>query len=179
MPNPTKAPDRITVSEASLYSLALVDIDGVLLNCGHRLHWVSHKEKNYDMFYSEGLMKLDTPIRSGIDLINALTRSGYDVVFVTGRPERTREVTENMLKDICGFDGIPVYMREDGDVRPSYKVKEAIIEELYKSYYIGVRPSCLFIDDTPANCQMVYDNFSSYIKPVLFGMHRLNEKEKE
>ena len=86
----------------------IVDIDGTLSDLTHRLHHVKNPEgkKHFDNFFAEA--HKDTPKQNVIDVIRKLqldqcehcyeeedTTPAYTTLFVTGRPEKLRAVTQN------------------------------------------------------------------------------------
>ena len=48
----------------------IFDIDGVLADCSHRLHYL--KDKNYDNFYSDEEIMKDKPIHDIMDIFVGL-----------------------------------------------------------------------------------------------------------
>lgn len=120
----------------------IFDIDGVLANLEHRLHFIQGDKKDWDNFYKD--MDKDSPIQANIDMIYYLHRFG-EILFVTGRSEKYRKQTVDWLANNLGY-GDPesqkanisknLYMRKDGDYRPDYIIKEEIyknkIEPCYK-----------------------------------------------
>lgn len=152
--------------------LVMFDIDGVLADCEHRLHYL--KEKDYDSFYSKEEMLKDWPISSGVGLLKNLYNGGYAaVVFVTGRPYRTEEWTRGWLKNVVRFENAEfatILMRKDHDYRPSDVVKvEAIKKYLEENPY---RREVLFIDDDPKNVIAV-EKAVENCTGILFGTERL------
>lgn len=152
-------------------NILVCDIDGVLADCTHRLHYL--EQKNYEAFYSIANMLEDEIIWIGKDLFNAIKQplSGFDTYLLTGRPERTRKVTEMWLSyyDV-GFNRM--YMREDGDYRPSPKVKIDLMNRLIESRK-AYDNSCsgYFIDDDPDNVKAVCEAFPK-ITGITFGTKR-------
>lgn len=70
------------------------------------------------------------------------------LVIMTARNEKVRQKTMNkLLKNKIYFDHL--YMRKDGDYRPSPEVKRDYLLELMQRYRIEA-----FIDDDLSNCQM-------------------------
>ena len=156
--------------------LVLFDIDGVLADCSHRLHYL--KDKNYDAFYSRKEMLNDKPIQSGIDLYNYFEDSPFnEIMLVTGRPYRTLETTKEWLKKNGVNNGI-ILMRKDKDYRPSGEVKVQRIKDLlgcdyYKDFYPeGLKELTIFIDDDPDNVRAVEKEFPE-ITGLVFGSKRL------
>lgn len=121
----------------------IFDIDGTLADCTHRLHHIAGAHKNYDAFFSKA--HLDVPILPIIRLCQTLHDEGQMIVFVSGRPDNLRTVTENWLWEYVGFNG-PLFMRREGDRRPDYVVKCEILE--YDLRRNGLEP-WLAIDDRP------------------------------
>lgn len=124
-------------------SVVVFDIDGTLANCDHRRHLVEkfkpdgtkNKHRDYEQFYD--LCHLDTVHEGVLETLHAMGRVEYgcvrqfNIIFVTGRPERTRYKTEIWLGNVVGmytygidFD---LYMRPDGDTRQDFVVKEEIL----------------------------------------------------
>lgn len=117
--------------------VVLCDIDGVLADISHRLHF--QREKDYEQFYSSENLKKDAPISSGMKLLETLLDGSMDcqdrVLFVTGRPLETfndtwrwlgRHLPTQVLETECD-----IIMRHDGDHRPSPEVKTEFLREWY------------------------------------------------
>src|SRR5205823_856471 len=70
--------------------IIICDIDGVIADCGHRLHLISGGAKDWDSFFEacSGDMPMPTTIRFLKEVSGA-----FEIVYVTGRPERTRAKT--------------------------------------------------------------------------------------
>jgi hypothetical protein len=138
------------------------DIDGVLADIGHRMHYLD--EKNYDGFYGCEMAD-DEPIEGGITFLDMLVKgicttqlgwdsSDLDLVFVTGRPERSRTLTGMWLTEHLKTEHPIKYrilMRKDGDYRKSPEVKAELIRNDMNAEYATV----YFIDDDPSNCEKV------------------------
>jgi hypothetical protein len=120
--------------------LAVVDIDGVVADVRHRLQYVERKPKDWDAFF--GAAPHDPPHAEGVDLVTSLGET-HEVVFLTGRPEKTRGDTETWLA-AQGLGGHPVFMRPGGDRRPAAKVKVELLRELARGREVGV-----VVDDDP------------------------------
>lgn len=157
-----------------------MDIDGVMADITHRLHY--QREKDYEKFYSLAELAKDTALYNGCTLVEILSRNHGNVVFVTGRPERTRTATENWLK-YYEIECPDVLMRHDGDYRPSDIVKV----EAIKTYFENLRQDAksklpdelqcgLFIDDDPKNVIAVEKAFPN-VTGLLYGTKRLKERD--
>ena len=118
------------------------DIDGTLSNPAHRLHFIQrvrdengerilapdgsfYPEPDWDAFYSA--CSSDKPIAPMLCVARALSRHrlGNRVEFWTGRPERTRDLTQMWL----AYHGVSLYgaqlfMRANDDRRPDVELKE-------------------------------------------------------
>lgn len=74
----------------------VVDLDGTVADCTHRLHFINGETKDWKGFYEA--CKDDKPIASMIDMVRALNERYYNVIFLTGRSELARNVTQEWLQ---------------------------------------------------------------------------------
>lgn len=146
----------------------ICDIDGTLSNLHHRLHYVNGKEKNWERFFEE--LPFDTRQNAACDLVETLIFSGMGPIFVSGRPERTRDQTITWLKEnISNLPEDPtLYMRPDGDHRADHIIKKKILDSLE-----GVDIQ-FAIDDRPKVVEMWRENGI----PVFQCEYHGNEKPK-
>lgn len=106
----------------TLLKAIICDLDGTLCDHSHRLHFVkpcigkdckerfaigsfSTKEctledgtkwkPDWDSFYAA--MDQDTPNKAIENIINQSSYHGYDIVFLTGRPEKYSQITQDWL----------------------------------------------------------------------------------
>lgn len=113
-------------------NIALVDLDGTLANGEHRLHYLKETPRNWDAFYGE--CDLDTPHTDVIEVVNSLTER-YTTIILTGRVERTREVTEQWLSDHeVGYHAL--IMRPDG-VRTDDHIWKVEVAKLFGLHNIA------------------------------------------
>ena len=108
----------------------IVDVDGTLADINHRLHHVKNPEgkKHFDNFFAEA--HKDKPKNDVIDVVTSLQKD-YFVIFLTGKPEKLREVNVEWLNKHTSLktDTITVlYMRPDGDYTPDDELKQDIYE---------------------------------------------------
>jgi hypothetical protein len=80
----------------------------------------------------------------------------YKIIFVSGRTEGCRAETLQWLQQQAGQDlgEIELFMRQTGDHRPDFIIKE----EIYELY---IFPNCNIIgvfDDRMQVCRMLYQN---------------------
>lgn len=120
--------------------LAVVDIDGVVADVRHRLHHLESRPKNWGAFFAGAAD--DPPIPEGIDRVTSLLES-HDVVFLTGRPERLRKVTQHWLEE-HGLGGHQLLMRRGGDFRPARLAKAEQLRRLAADRDVAV-----VLDDDP------------------------------
>ncbi len=111
----------------------IVDIDGTIANCDHRLHyiqapfWKNKEFRDHKSFY-EACDK-DEPINEVIDVVEKLM-NGYKLVFCTGRPEYLRRKTMKWLEtNIPRLNGVryELLMRASGDHRDDTEVKPELV----------------------------------------------------
>ena len=117
--------------------IIICDIDGTIANIDHRRPHVMGKKKDYKSFYAK--QSEDTLIETTVVVLEALTiRDGYKLLFVSGRSEEYRGLTERWL-----FDNLRdrrlihtgLLMRPEGDYRCDAKVKEEIYLNQIKPRY--------------------------------------------
>lgn len=95
------------------------DMDGTLTNPEHRVHFLEG-DKDWDSFYEAcdgdaAKPEILAAMRAHID-------AGHTVQIWTGRRESVRQKTVDWLS-ACGFEGIEIAMRQDGDTRHDVIVK--------------------------------------------------------
>lgn len=123
--------------------LAVFDIDGVLADVRHRLPHVQGRPKDWDAFFAA--IGKDPVLPDGLALAQELAAE-HRVVYVTGRPEHTRDATMAWL----GGQNLPsgrVFMRADDDFRPAREAKLRLMRRLSRFGDVAV-----VVDDDPAVC---------------------------
>jgi hypothetical protein len=112
-------------------SYVICDLDGTLSDVQHRQHWVKdRKRKNWKKFM-EGIPD-DTISEVVADILKHYFKTHY-IVFVSGRPDSTREVTETWLKkNIPEISKYELHMRATSDFRPDNIVKSELYEDEIK-----------------------------------------------
>jgi hypothetical protein len=126
-------------TEAEL-PVAVVDIDGVLADVRHRLHFLQSRPKDWTGFFTAAAA--DPVHHEGLELVRRLA-DDHEIVFVTGRPDRLRRATVEWL-ETHGIGAHRLFMRPDGDRRPAAQVKREILEAVARGRTIGI-----VIDDDP------------------------------
>ena len=119
----------------------IFDIDGTLSDCSQRKHFVEQEVKDWDNFYKG--MAEDEPNWDVINILNKILLSNFSgkILFVTGRPESYREVTEYWLakyfRELNAYN-CKIFMRKDGDYRSDAVIKkelwETVLEPIYDCY---------------------------------------------
>ena len=131
----------------------ICDIDGTIADISHRLHFVTGKKRDYDQFYSRVELIKDSPISKVIETVTRLSSTGAQIVFVTGRPEHTKQsTTEWVYKHFPNsvFLRARFFFRNSGDRR-----KDAIVKEwIYRSKLVqlGISPENTIVFEDRSQC---------------------------
>lgn len=108
------------------------DIDGVLADPEHRLHFIEGGKKDWDGFFAAA--KDDEPRPVEIEILRLFATSplaDYGICLLTGRSDQIEEVTvEWLIRHNVPFDLL--YMREEGDYRPDTQVKPELMMRFLK-----------------------------------------------
>jgi uncharacterized HAD superfamily protein len=123
----------------------IVDIDGTLADCSHRLHLIRRGRKKWKKFFDSA--SLDKPRLDVLEQVRQLAQR-HRIHLVTGRPERYREQTLKWL-DHYRVPFASLHMRENGDRRPDDLVKQEILDTHFNKDEIE-----LVIDDRPSVLRM-------------------------
>lgn len=100
----------------NLTEVYICDIDGTISALGDR------------EIYDGSKVHLDTLIEPTSHIIKTLNKHSAPVIFLTGRSEEHRDVTEQWLKN-QGFEVNGLYMRRNRDFRPDNIVKYETIKQ--------------------------------------------------
>jgi hypothetical protein len=120
--------------------LAVFDVDGVVADVRHRLKYLNRRPKDWAGFFAAA--GGDPPLATGVDLAREWAAS-HDLVWLTGRPEHLRPVTERWLR----HQKLPVerlLMRPAHDRRPAKFFKSDQIRALAAETDVAV-----VVDDDP------------------------------
>lgn len=145
--------------------IILCDIDGVLANPQHRLHYA--REKNYEAFYQSDNLLKDEPFYMGINMLKTLQQIADKTILVTGRNKACYSATVAWL-DKYGIKYHDIKMRHNGDYRPSATVKAEIVREILKENE-QIDHSYYFIDDDPSNVKRIENISPMYILGITVG----------
>lgn len=119
------------------------DIDGVLADPEHRLHYLDQTPKDWDGFFAAA--KDDEPRQVEIEILRLFATSTtfkYGICLLTGRSDQIEEVTTDWLLE----HDVPytvLYMREEGDHRPDHVVKPKLMMDFLKDQQI--KPSDVLV----------------------------------
>lgn len=122
------------IDPTSRPTCVVFDIDGVLADVRHRLHHVERKPKDWIAFFAG--MAQDPPLSEGINLARTESAAGRDLVFLTGRSESYRDVTQDWL-DHHNVPWGQLFMRPDGDYRPAKQFKPAALRRIARTHEIA------------------------------------------
>jgi len=126
--------------------LAVFDVDGVVADVRHRLHHLARRPRNWGRFFAGA--GRDPALETGVAMALEYARD-HELVWLTGRPENLREVTEQWL----ARHGLPVaelIMRPYGDRRPAREYKAARLLRLAERGDVRI-----VVDDDPAGVWML------------------------
>jgi hypothetical protein len=116
------------------------DIDGTLADCEHRRHWITTRPKNHKAFYLG--IPHDPPIAPICETFQRLFTAGCRIVCCTGRPEWTRDMTNDWLRKHNVWPR-RVYMRPDNDFRDDAIIKAELLVKIRED---GFDPTLVFDD---------------------------------
>ncbi len=114
--------------------LAVFDIDGVLADVTHRLHFLDRRPKDWRGFF--GAAPQDPPLAQGVTLAQEAARD-CEIAYVTGRPEVCRRDTLQWLRR----HGLPhgsLTMRGGRDRRPARLAKPQLLARVADGRRVAV-----------------------------------------
>jgi len=129
-------------------SVVLVDIDGTIANNSHRQHWLKSKPANWKAY--NATMSEDLVIKPMAFMLGYLMMDlSIKVIFVSGREEPYRGITEEWLRDNCinWYDAL--YMRPKGDYRGDEVVKKELLYQAMKDLDFELEDILCIFDDRP------------------------------
>jgi phosphoglycolate phosphatase-like HAD superfamily hydrolase len=121
-------------------TIAVFDIDGVVADVRHRVHFLEGRSKNWPGFFRGA--HADPLLTEGKALVTDLATK-HDIVWLTGRPDWLRRVTSDWLES----HDLPIaelHMRSEYDFRPAPQLKLDVLRKLQH------RDVAAFIDDDTA-----------------------------
>lgn len=125
----------------------ICDIDGTVADLMHRLHYI--KNGNHDWASFHASVDKDSPRDDVIRLVQLLA-ANYELYFVSGRNESSREKTEHWLAQHgLWADAKALYMRPENDHRDDRIIKKEILDAHFNKDEIF-----MVIDDRPKVIEM-------------------------
>lgn len=121
----------------------VVDLDGTLCDCSHRVHWAQAKQ--WDEFHA-GIPE-DKPHDDVVALVS-LASQNYEVLVCTGRNESHRKATIEWLRN-HGLEEVvtDVLMRPDNDRSPDHELKIRLVCEYFGGMDNALNSVLLVLDD--------------------------------
>jgi hypothetical protein len=124
--------------------IVIVDLDGTLADCSHRLHHIkkSHvTEDDWTEFFMD--VYKDEPIKPMADLFNKFVNAGDTVLICTGRDETFGgPLTMEWLKK-HKLNPTQVFFRQGEDRRPDHIIKREMLHVIIEKYG---KPDIVFED---------------------------------
>ena len=80
----------------------IFDVDGTLMDIETRRKWLEGPTPNWTKFMDPKEMETDTPNQHVMEVAECMHDAGHEIVIVSARNERHREVTEHQLKQNLG-----------------------------------------------------------------------------
>lgn len=113
-------------------SAIIVDLDGTLANCDHRLHHIRAKPKNWPLFFEN--LAHDELNWWCAELVVAMKARGHQILLMTGRSQQYQKLSEEWLtRHQITFDKL--YMRAENDFREDLVVKRELYETQVREHY--------------------------------------------
>lgn len=124
--------------------LAVIDLDGVLADVRHRLHFVTRAPKDWRSFFAAAPQ--DPLLEEGAAVLRALAQV-HDLAYLSGRPEHCRADTLRWLER-HGLPHAPLHLRPPTDRRPGRLYKVDALRRL-----TAQQPVAVLVDDDPLVCE--------------------------
>ncbi len=140
-------------------NIVISDLDGTLASCGWRKHYIDDpKKKDWKAFFAG--IPFDAVIPDVLRRLREYDKEGYDIIYLTARPESCRRDTQDWLaKHNCPRGRL--IMRSNGDHRRDVLVKEDALVKL-----IGPENVKIMFDDNEAIQKMVESYGIEIVKAV-------------
>ena len=127
--------------------VAVIDLDGVVADVRHRLQHIEGAAKDWVAFFA-GIPD-DPVLPEGRAVVDRLA-TDHELIYLTGRPERTRSDTEAWLR-LHRLPHGTLIMRRDGDHRPARVAKPGLL----RRYAERGRTIAVVVDDDPQVCDAI------------------------
>lgn len=158
--------------DADRPTFAVFDIDGVLADVSHRLHHIRRRRKRWEAFFAAA--DADPLLHQGRDLLLESAQQ-HAIVYLSGRPERTRSQTQRWL-DRHGLPPGAVVLRPNRDRRPAHVVKPELVDLVRRQGRVAV-----VVDDDADVCDALrsagYTVLQATWAPASEALRRAQEDE--
>jgi hypothetical protein len=114
--------------------LAVFDIDGVLADVSHRVHFLERRRQDWGGFFRAAVD--DAVLPEGAALVHEAAKD-CEIAYLTGRPEVCRQDTLEWLH-AQGFPDGELVMRSNRDHRPARKAKPPLLAQLAEGRVVAV-----------------------------------------
>lgn len=154
-------------------SIAVVDIDGVLADVRHRLHFLEgrrSREKDWGGFFRAA--RKDPLLKVGYETVVKLAEV-YEIVYLSGRPEHCRRDTERWFDKHHLPEG-ELRLRPPRDMRPARLFK---VEELHKLAQRA--PVAVLVDDDVQVCEAAMAAGFDVLPATWMGKSRVLRRAQE
>jgi hydroxymethylpyrimidine pyrophosphatase-like HAD family hydrolase len=138
----------------------IVDLDGTYSFVGDR-----------SPYNGKLTMEVDKPHWAIIHLVESMRRSGYEIIFVSGRNENARQQTEKFIEHygLMTTDQYQLHLKPNGDFRKDYLHKGEVYSKLEPEFNI------LFaLEDRPS----MIDFYRNEIGISCFGVSEYKDFKK-
>ena len=160
-PEPMSGPDRM---------VAVVDVDGVLADVRHRLPHVTGGARDWPAFFAGAAE--DGLLPEGAETVARLAEV-YDIVYLSGRPEWLRPVTQQWFRAHQLPAGV-LLLRPDGDHRPARVLKVEQLARLAES-----RTVVVLVDDDPRVLDAAREAGFDVLPATWMGVHPALRRAQE
>lgn len=121
----------------------VVDLDGTLCDCSHRVHWAQAKQ--WDEFHA-GIP--EDKCNEDVANMVSLAAYSYEVLVCTGRNEAHRKATEDWLtRHGLGAVVTDMLMRPDDDRSPDHELKIRLVSDYFGGIEKALNSVLLVLDD--------------------------------
>jgi hypothetical protein len=127
--------------------VAVIDLDGVVADVRHRLEHLRDGRRDWTAFFAG--IPADPVLAEGRAVVERLAPD-HDIVYLTGRPERTRADTERWL-DRHRLPRGELIMRRERDRRPARVTKPELLDRLVAAG----RVVAVVVDDDEQVCEVL------------------------
>lgn len=161
--------------------ILVLDIDGTLADVSHREHFVDKEnptEEDWANFDAPENVEKDVPYPEAQEAFEIIKDVFDDIVFLSGRMAKQRELTEDWLSEHYGVDTDEsnLYLRGDDDLRKSTEIKKEAIEALLIEYQ---DEDFVFVDDKPENVEMMGEFGLALRAPGCWEFFLTTDEEEE